>query len=147
MNKNTRNTRAEKDSTEIAYEDELILPYEKWLAAFVVDLGGTRKDGNVFLRQFHASGFYEAYAIVASYAERLQIRVLWFQEKRSCGISYSGTNYMEIESQCTYCNDSFNGDDIPCPDTNCSARLCSKKCLAEHNLLKRSRRRNSTSFK
>jgi hypothetical protein len=135
-----------KDRTKIAYRDKVVLPYEKWLAAFIDDPDGTGTEGNVFLRQFHASGFYEAYSIVASYAEKSQTRILWFQEKRVCGLPYSDTKYTELESNCTYCNDFFSGDDIPCPDSDCSAVLCSRKCLVEHNSLKHSQKGTSPSF-
>jgi hypothetical protein len=137
VNKDNCCTRAEKDGTEIAFEEEQILPYEKWLVAFKNDFTGDHLDESMFLRQFYAPGFYEAYDMVATYAERSQVQVLWFQEKRNCGAPYINTNYPELESLCTYCNNFFNhGDYVPCRDCHCSARFCSRKCLDEHIDLK-----------
>ena len=137
MDKDISYSRAEKDSAIIAHKEDEILSYEKWLAAFVDKFTGTWADGTVLVRQFYAPGFYEAYDIVASYAEKSQLRVLWFQEKHRCGTHYSSTNYAELESQCTYCNNFFNdGDDIPCSATYCSAVFCSRRCFDEHNNLK-----------
>ncbi|MDW0282725.1 MAG: hypothetical protein QN720_09495, partial [Nitrososphaeraceae archaeon] len=88
-------------------------------------------------RQFYAPGFYEAYDIVATYSEKLQVEILWFQEKRNCGLPYSGGNYPDLESLCTYCNNFFNYQDpIPCPHAHCTADLCSRQCLKDHTSLK-----------
>jgi hypothetical protein len=136
VDKDISSSRVEKNRARIAYKEDEIPPHEKWLAAFVDELTGSA-DGTVLVRQFYAPGFYEAYDIVASYAQKSQLRVLWFQEKRRCGTPYSSTNYAELESQCTYCNNFFNDrDDIPCSATHCSAMFCSRKCFDEHNNLK-----------
>jgi hypothetical protein len=130
-------TKTEKDRTETDFKEDQILPYEKWLVAFESSFTGTNLDGTIFLRQFYAPGFYEAYDIVATYAEKSQVQILWFQEKRNCGVPYINTSYPELESLCTYCNYLFNhGDPIPCPDCHCSASFCSRKCLDEHCDLK-----------
>lgn len=137
MDKDISYSRAEKGRAMIAYKEDEILPYEKWLVAFVDKFTGTCEDRTVLVRQFYAPGFYEAYDMVASYAEKSQLRVLWFQEKHRCGSPYSSTNYAELESQCTYCNNFFSDrDDIPCSATHCSAVFCSRKCFDEHNNLK-----------
>ena len=137
MDKDISSPRVEKNRARIAYKEDEIPPHEKWLAAFVDEFTGTCADGTVLVRQFYAPGFYEAYDIVASYAEKSQLRVLWFQEKHRCGSPYSSTNYAELELQCTYCNNfSSDGDNIPCLATYCSAVFCSRRCFDEHNNLK-----------
>jgi hypothetical protein len=126
-------SRKEKGNSEIAFREDEILPYEKWLVAFQNNFSPTFLEDTVFIRQFFAPGFYEAYDIVATYAEKSQVEILWFLEKRECGIPYLNSEYPELESLCTYCNNFFNfHDPIPCPDPQCFAKFCSRNCLQAH---------------
>ncbi|MGA8106442.1 MAG: hypothetical protein WB815_07280, partial [Nitrososphaeraceae archaeon] len=103
-----------ESNDEIAFKEDDILPYEKWLAAFRNGSNSEILEEHEFLRQFHATGFYEAYDIVASFAEKSQVEILWFLEKRECGHPYVNSNYPELESLCTYCNGFFSyRDSIP----------------------------------
>ena len=77
-----------ESNDEIAFKEDDILPFEKWLAAFRNGSSSEILEEHEFLRQFHATGFYEAYDIVASYAEKSQVEILWFLEKRECGHPY-----------------------------------------------------------
>lgn len=133
MNSYDCTSRKEKGNSEIAFREDEILPYEKWLVAFQNNFSPTILEDTVFLRQFFAPGFYEAYDMVATYAEKSQVEILWFLEKRECGIPYLNSEYPELESLCTYCNNFFNlHDPIPCPDPQCSAKFCSRNCLQAH---------------
>jgi hypothetical protein len=122
-----------KKSKDEAFQEEDSLPYEKWLAAFRNGPDSEMSEGYEFLRQFHATGFYEAYDVVATYAEKSQVEILWFMEKRECGYPFVNNNYPELESICTYCNGFFSYmDSIPCPSPGCSSEFCSKICLQDH---------------
>lgn len=124
-----------KSSNEAFQENDL--PYEKWLAAFRNGPDSWMSKEHEFLRQFHATGFYEAYDIVATYAEKSQVEILWFMEKRECGQPFVSNNYPELESICTYCNCLFSYlDSIPCPFPRCNSVFCSKICLQDHTGLK-----------
>ena len=113
------------------------LPEEKWLAAFRKHSSRTGSDG-VFIRQFYAPGFYEAYDAVVTHAEKLKLEVLWFREKRECGSMATGTFPM-LESVCTYCNKKFNHEEpIPCDAEQCNAEMCSKGCYQDHKKLRHS---------
>ena len=113
-------------------EDEILLP-EKWLVAFKNPNSKKNPESSTFVRQFYAPGFYEAYDIVATYAEKLKLDILWFKEKRNCGYAYINKNYLQLESFCTYCNNKFNHiDPIPCIKGDCQAEFCSKECMADH---------------
>ena len=114
--------------------DEDAIPSEKWLVAFKSSRSKRFLRGTLFVRQFYAPGFYEAYDIVATYSEKFQVEIQWFKEKRNCGYTYLCRNYPELESICTYCNGMFNHiDPIPCPETTCLAELCSKECVINHS--------------
>jgi hypothetical protein len=90
-----------------------------------------------FVRQFYAPGFYEAYDIVATYAEKSNVNILWFKEKQNCSDNYINNNYPALESFCTYCNHKFNHiDPIPCIDDDCYAEFCSKECTMDHYKMK-----------
>ena len=111
------------------------LPNEKWLVAFR-DKRGTEATKNIFIRQFFAPGFYEAYDIIFSHAERLKLEVVWFKEKRACG-SLAAGNFQTLETACTYCNKKFNYQEaIPCIAESCSAEFCSRSCLDDHRKLR-----------
>ncbi len=109
---------------------------EKWLAAFRNPASGRNPDGSVFLRQFYAPGYYEAYDTVVTHAEKLRLEVLWFREKRSCE-PFLNRNFPELESICTYCNKKFNhSEPIPCAHLQCSGEFCSRECLSEHSKIR-----------
>ena len=57
---------------------------EKWLVAFRNPSSKRHPDGSVFVRQFYAPGYYEAYDTVMTHAEKSSLEVLWFREKRNC---------------------------------------------------------------
>lgn len=133
MNYHNRALRKKKGGNEIAFRESEIFPSEKWLVAFKCDSGTKSFEKTTFIRQFYAPDFYEAYDTAATYAERFQVEVLWFQEKRNCGTPYTNYSYPELESLCTYCNNLFGYQDtIPCLDSKCSATLCTKNCLQDH---------------
>jgi hypothetical protein len=116
----------------IASADDL--PAEKWLVAYRKAMYDSPKKagGSVFVRQFYAAGYYEAYDIVVSHAERMNLEILWFHEKRSCE-PFFNKNFLELETICTYCNKKFNyTEPLPCTIDGCKAELCSKQCLADH---------------
>jgi hypothetical protein len=118
---------------DLAFSEEDIIPYEKWLVAFKNNNSKRFSRGSLFLRQFYAPGFYEAYDMVATYSEKFLVEVLWFKEKRNCGYPYLYQNYPQLESLCTYCNAMFNHiEPIPCSKTNCFAEFCSKECVLNH---------------
>ena len=76
----------------------------------------------VFVRQFYAPGYYEAYDTVMTYAEKSKISILWFKQKGNCGYPYLNRNYPMLESFCIYCNKKFNHiDPIPCTNEDCHA--------------------------
>jgi hypothetical protein len=133
VNYHNRALRKKKDDNEIAFRESEIVPSERWLVAFKCDSGTKYFEKTIFIRQFYAPGFYEAYDTAATFAERFQIEVLWFQEKRDCGTPYTNYSYPELESLCTYCNNLFSHQDtIPCLDPKCSATLCTRNCLQDH---------------
>lgn len=105
---------------------------EKWLAAYRNPASKKRPEGSVIMRQFYAPGYYEAYDTVLGYAERMNLEVLWFREKRSCG-PLLNRNFPELETLCTYCNKKFNHiEPVPCARLDCAAEFCSRECLTEH---------------
>ena len=108
------------------------LPEENWLAAFRNPASTKHPGGSVFLRQFRAAGFYEAFDTVMSHAERSSLEVLWFKEKRLCE-QFINKSIQQLDSRCTYCNKRFNhSEPIPCLADHCSAEFCSRECVSEH---------------
>jgi hypothetical protein len=118
--------------------DDRDLPQEKWLVGFrsrSADEEASTSE-SIFIRQFYASGFYEAYDLVMGHAEKLLLDVVWFKEKRECG-SMANNSFPALETLCTYCNKKFNLEEpIPCDADCCSAELCSRSCLEGHHKLK-----------
>lgn len=106
------------------------VPAEKWLVAFR-NPSGRGPEGSMFVRQFYAPGYYEAYDTVLTHAEKMNLEVLWFREKRNCG-PYMNRNYPELESRCTYCNKKFGHEPVPCASEGCELEFCSRECMAEH---------------
>jgi hypothetical protein len=118
----------------VASGDDVVA--EKWLVAFRNPASKKHPDGSAFIRQFFAPGYYEAYDIVMTHAEKMNLEVLWFREKRACE-PFLNRMFPEIESICTYCNRKFNhAEPIPCAVAECAGRFCSRKCIAEHKKIK-----------
>jgi len=113
--------------------EENVVPYEKWIVSFT----NSRKGfvGTSF-REFFAQGFYEAYDIAMSYAEKQNVEIRWFKEKRNCGPSFSNQVFIKLESFCTYCNKRYNHHEpIPCNYEKCQSTFCSRDCCNEHRFL------------
>lgn len=109
------------------------LPQEKWLAAFRSPSSSARGEADVtFVREFRAPGFYEAYDTVLTFAEKMNVEVLWFREKRNCEVQYMNRNYPALEAICTWCNRKFRSEPVPCGRQDCSGEFCSKRCMQEH---------------
>jgi hypothetical protein len=98
MNEN-RKQRKIKEKKYAVNEDE-VLPYEKWLVSFKKYNSVKNTEQATFVRQFYAPGFYEAYDIVATYAEKSNVNILWFKEKQNCSDNYINNNYPALESFC-----------------------------------------------
>ncbi len=114
----------------VASGDEL--PLEKWLVAYRNPNSKKHVGGSIFMRQFYAPGYYEAYDTVLTHAEKLNLEVLWFREKRSCE-QFLNRDFPELETVCTYCNMKFNhSEPVPCSHDGCSFEFCSRECMAEH---------------
>ena len=116
-----------------AVDEKNIIPYEKWIVSF----SDSRKNNiKISYREFFAQGFYEAYDIVMTFAEKQNVDVRWFKEKRNCGGSISNYKITKLESFCTYCNRKFNHvDPMPCNHANCHSIFCSRECLDDHLML------------
>jgi hypothetical protein len=114
----------------VASDDEV--PIEKWLVAYRNPVSKKHPGGSVFIRQFYAPGFYEAYDTVLTHAENMNLEVLWFREKHSCE-PFLNCGFPDLESLCTYCNKKFNHlEPVPCIHEGCKAEFCSRKCMADH---------------
>jgi hypothetical protein len=114
----------------IASDDDV--PIEKWLVSYRNPASKKQPGGSVFVCQFYAAGFYEAYDTALTYAEDMNMEVLWFREKRSCE-PFLNCDFPELESRCTYCNKKFNDPEpIPCRHEGCKAEFCSKECMTDH---------------
>lgn len=114
-------------------DEENVVPYEKWIVSFSNSRTGTIRTS---FREFFAQGFYEAYDIVMTYAEKQSVDIRWFKEKRNCGASFSNHVFIKLESFCTYCNKRFNHQEpIPCNHDKCQSTFCSRDCLNDHILL------------
>ena len=114
----------------IASDDDI--PLEKWLVCYRNPASKKHPGGSVFIRQFYAAGFYEAYDTVLTYAENMNMEVMWFREKRSCG-TFLNYDIPELESLCTYCNKKFNDlEPMPCSHEDCMAEFCSRQCMENH---------------
>jgi hypothetical protein len=111
------------------------LPAEKWLVAFRNPSSAKGPEGSTFVRQFFAAGYYEAYDAVLTHAERMNLEVLWFREKRNCG-PYMNRDYPGLEARCAYCNKKFGHEPVPCADSKCELEFCSRQCMDEHAALK-----------
>ncbi len=127
----------------IASDDDV--PVEKWLVAYRNPESKKHLGGSVFIRQFHAAGYYEAYDTVLTYAENMNMEVMWFREKRACE-SLLNCDFPELESLCTYCNKKFNDlEPVPCKQEGCKAEFCSRECMADH-IAMRHKVRNKSAY-
>jgi hypothetical protein len=125
----------------IASDDDV--PLEKWLVCYRNPASKKHPSGFVFIRQFYAAGFYEAYDTVLTYAENMNVEVIWFREKRSCE-PFLNYNVPELETLCTYCNKKFNDlEPVPCRHEGCKAKFCSRECMTNHLALRHKVRDNS----
>jgi hypothetical protein len=119
-----------KGRKDIASADEV--PVEKWLVAYRNPDSKKHPGGSVFMRQFYAPGYYEAYDMVLTHAEKMNLEVMWFREKRSCE-PFLNRDFPELEAICIYCNHKFNHiEPVPCSHTGCRAEFCSRDCMAGH---------------
>jgi hypothetical protein len=114
-------------------DEDNAIPYEKWIVSFA----DTRKSKiRIYFREFFAQGFYEAYDTVMTYAEKQNLDVRWFKEKRNCGNIFSQFEITKLESFCTYCNRKFNDQDpVPCHNDDCNSMFCSRNCMNDHIML------------
>jgi hypothetical protein len=112
------------------------MPLEKWLVCYRNPASKKHIGGSVFIRQFDAAGYYEAYDTVLTYAENMNMEVIWFREKRSCK-PFLNWDIPVLESLCTYCNKKFNDfEPVPCKHEHCKSEFCSRECLANHLALR-----------
>lgn len=108
------------------------LPLEKWLVAYRNPNSKKYPGDSVFVRQFYAPGYYEAYDTVLTHAEKMNLDVLWFKEKRSCE-PFLNRDFPDLEAVCIYCNKKFNhSEPVPCSRDGCNSEFCSRECMTEH---------------
>ena len=114
-----------------------VLPSEKWLVSFKNHNYTRSVIPRVIIRQFYAQGYFEAYDIIRTYAEKLALEIIWFKEKRNCSHLFISKKFPQLESICVYCNRIFNElDPIPCLQEDCIHIFCSRKCLESHIILR-----------
>lgn len=121
-----------KKKSDNKFEKEII-PSEKWLVSFKNNNNRSSVNPRVLIRQFYAQGYYEAYDIIRTYAEKLALEIIWFKEKRNCSYYFISKKFPQLESICVYCNRIFNEmEPIPCLQENCNHIFCSMNCLDNH---------------
>lgn len=121
-----------KKKSDNKFEKEII-PSEKWLVSFKNNNNTNSVNPRVLIRQFYAQGYYEAYDIIRTYAEKLALEIIWFKEKRNCSYYFISKKFPQLESICVYCNRIFNEmEPIPCLQENCKHIFCSMNCLDNH---------------
>ncbi|MBA3976628.1 MAG: hypothetical protein H0X50_00335 [Nitrosopumilus sp.] len=114
-------------------ENDSVNPVEeKWIISFI-KVDNLRK---VYYRQFFAAGFYEAYDRVMTFVEKTNCKILWYKEKRKCGLYFANKEIPYLEFVCTFCNNRFNNiEPIKCNFENnnhCKSEFCSLYCRQEH---------------
>ncbi len=114
-------------------ENDLVNPVEeKWIISFI-KVDNLRK---VYYRQFFAAGFYEAYDRVMTFVEKTNCKILWYKEKRKCGLYFANKEIPYLEFVCIFCNNRFNNiEPIKCNFENnnhCKSEFCSLYCRQEH---------------
>jgi hypothetical protein len=126
--------RGHVERKKLASDDDV--PLEKWLVGYRNPRSKKHPGGTVFIRQFYASGFYEAYDTVLTHAENMNLEMVWFREKRYCE-PFLNSDFPELESLCTYCNKKFSySEPVPCRHEWCKAEFCSRKCLEDHLVIR-----------
>lgn len=119
------------DNEEESYSQPLA---EYWVLAFVKP----KRKRYFSYRQFLAKGYYEAFDIVMTFAEKTSNEILWFKEKRNCGGEFQGKVIPDLEHVCTFCNKEYNNNEpIKCnfnanSSLLCRSEFCSLKCKEEH---------------
>ncbi|HSF50788.1 MAG TPA: hypothetical protein VLA74_08525 [Nitrososphaeraceae archaeon] len=128
IRKRKKNTSTEKSEKEI-------IPSEKWLVSFKNH--NNKSMTRTIIRQFYAQGYFEAYDIVRTFSEKLDLEIIWFKEKRNCSSLFINKTFPILESICIYCNKIFNGNEpIPCIQEKCIHIFCSLDCRNNHYRLK-----------
>lgn len=128
IRKRKKNTSTEKSEKEI-------IPSEKWLVSFKNH--NNKSMTQTIIRQFYAQGYFEAYDIVRTISEKLDLEIIWFKEKRNCSSLFINKTFPILESICIYCNKIFNGNEpIPCIQEKCIHIFCSLDCRNNHYRLK-----------
>ena len=113
-----------------------IIPSEKWVASFK-NYNNKNMTPQTIIRQFYAQGYFEAYDIVRTFSEKLDLEIIWFKEKRNCSDLFINKTFPILESICVYCNRIFNGNEpIPCIQEECIHIFCSLNCRNNHYRLK-----------
>ena len=124
-----------KENTSTKKLEKDIIPSEKWLVSFK-----NHNNNNMtktIIRQFYAQGYFEAYDIVRTISEKLDLEIIWFKEKRNCSSLFINKTFPILESICIYCNKIFNGNEpIPCIQEKCIHIFCSLDCRNNHYRLK-----------
>ncbi|KAA2281990.1 MAG: hypothetical protein AB7V56_01765 [Candidatus Nitrosocosmicus sp.] len=106
---------------------------EYWILAFT----SPTKTESVIYRQFLATDYYDAYDKVLTFAEKTFNKVIWFKEKRKCGLDLGNRVLPDLEHICTFCNKEFNLlEPVRCGynsnQKTCNAEFCSFNCKDEH---------------
>lgn len=129
IRKGKKNTWAKKLEKEI-------IPSEKWLVSFK-NYNNKGITPQTTIRQFYAQGYFEAYDIVRTFSEKLDLEIIWFKEKRNCSSLFINKTFPILESICVYCNRIFNSNEpIPCIHEECIHIFCSINCMNNHYRLK-----------
>ena len=125
-----------KKSTSTKKLEKEIIPSEKWLVSFK-NYNNKNMTPQTIIRQFYAQGYFEAYDIVRTFSEKLDLEIIWFKEKRNCSSLFINKTFPILESICVYCNRIFNGNEpIPCIQEECIHIFCSLNCRNNHYRLK-----------
>lgn len=127
-----------KKNTPTKKVEKEIIPSEKWLVSFK-NHNNKNMTPQIIIRQFYAQGYFEAYDIVRTISEKLDLEVIWFKEKRNCSSLFINKTFPILESICVYCNRLFNGNEpIPCIHEKCIHIFCSLDCRNDHYRLRHS---------
>jgi len=127
--------RKEKKNTFTKKLEKEIISSEKWLVSF--KHYNKNKTRQPIIRQFYAQGYFEAYDIVRTISEKLDLEIIWFKEKRNCSDLFINKTFPILESICVYCNRIFNSNEpIPCIQEKCIHIFCSLDCRNNHYRLK-----------
>ncbi|HEU5172672.1 MAG TPA: hypothetical protein VFT83_04005 [Nitrososphaeraceae archaeon] len=128
--------RKRKKNTSIEKSEKEIILSEKWLVSFK-NYNNKNMTPQTIIRQFYAQGYFEAYDIVRTFSEKLDLEIIWFKEKRNCSSLFINKTFPILESICIYCNKIFNGNEpIPCIQEKCIHIFCSLDCRNNHYRLK-----------